>query len=350
MYLTMTLHVLNPAIITQEFDVANGKLVGPKLVAKESRQIGQEDLKLDFHESFAKTQLTANGIAQKFNVKVKERLAVLGLDEEVASRRVWEVSFIPCSVYVFVDGSLMRGVLVEKMLEPAERYTKWNGNNGYVHGALVNPHHAAGPAEVQARKKHADEMMGAIAEGNEEEETDSGDDNDDNDSVGTTNDDDNTLSAVAVNPSATDSDSGGGKYGNSHARGSGHDDWEKKLADDDTAVTSSMSFAPTADCFAHAFSHYSYRYTKRKMLVCDLQGVLSNDVDNNDRPGLFELTDPVIHYRSTRGRKQVYGRTDLGKAGMHRFFETHQCNDVCRLLGLARKSSTAVGSVDTQRH
>jgi len=41
-----------------------------------------------------------------------------------------------------------------------------------------------------------------------------------------------------------------------------------------------------------AFSHFTYRYTKRKLLVCDLQGVLSGTSP------LLELTDPVIHFRS----------------------------------------------------
>ncbi|CAN0550518.1 unnamed protein product, partial [Ectocarpus sp. 12 AP-2014] len=82
-----------------------------------------------------------------------------------------------------------------------------------------------------------------------------------------------------------------------------------------------------------AFSHFSYWQTRRRMLVCDLQGVLSSSALGEDRAGVFELTDPVIHYRSKSGRTQVYGKTDLGKSGMNKFFETHRCNDVCRLLG-----------------
>ena len=79
-----------------------------------------------------------------------------------------------------------------------------------------------------------------------------------------------------------------------------------------------------------AFSHFTHRYTKRKKMVCDLQGVLNKSAS----PPVFELTDPVIHYASTRGRKNVYGRTDRGKKGMNEFFCTHQCNDLCRLLRL----------------
>lgn len=32
------------------------------------------------------------------------------------------------------------------------------------------------------------------------------------------------------------------------------------------------------------------------------------------------------------GRKGVYGRTDLGKKGMHNFFKTHNCGELCRML------------------
>jgi len=79
-----------------------------------------------------------------------------------------------------------------------------------------------------------------------------------------------------------------------------------------------------------AFSHFTYRYTRRKMLVCDLQGVLSAPL-STETP-LFEFTDPVMHYWSHTGRKNVFGRTDRGKKGIHDFFKTHECSDLCRML------------------
>ncbi|CAM9413078.1 unnamed protein product, partial [Ectocarpus sp. 12 AP-2014] len=81
-----------------------------------------------FQGSFAKTQQASKLLAAKFNAMVRERMNVLGLP----TSRAWDVSFIDCSVYQFMDGPSVRGVLVEKMLEPACRYTKWNGNDGYV--------------------------------------------------------------------------------------------------------------------------------------------------------------------------------------------------------------------------
>ena len=75
------------------------------------------------------------------------------------------------------------------------------------------------------------------------------------------------------------------------------------------------------DDIPQAFSHWSYNYTKGELLVCDLQGELRQD---------FCLTDPAI----SSSRQRMYGDTDLGKVGQKRFFETHQCNPLCRILHL----------------
>jgi hypothetical protein len=70
-------------------------------------------------------------------------------------------------------------------------------------------------------------------------------------------------------------------------------------------------------------------------MVCDIQGVLEPGGGPGGGPPVFRLTDPCIHYESSRGREMVHGRTDKGRRGMHEFFQTHQCNAVCRLLGIA---------------
>ena len=78
-----------------------------------------------------------------------------------------------------------------------------------------------------------------------------------------------------------------------------------------------------------AFSHFTYIQSNRKMLVCDLQGVLTSaDAD----PPVFELTDPVIHYKSSKGNRNTYGRTDHGTKGMSEFFKTHKCSSLCRMV------------------
>jgi hypothetical protein len=79
-----------------------------------------------------------------------------------------------------------------------------------------------------------------------------------------------------------------------------------------------------------AFSHFTHNLTKRKLLVCDLQGVL----DTSKNPHVFELTDPVIHNHSKQGHRHVYGRTDRGPKGISEFFHSHTCNDICKRLSL----------------
>jgi hypothetical protein len=102
--------------------------------------------------------------------------------------------------------------------------------------------------------------------------------------------------------------------------------------------------------FPQAFSHFSYERSSGNFMVVDLQGVLT--VKDNGST-VYELTDPVIHQherlrRRNRSRrhdrnseannskkKWNFGRTDRGTDGMKAFFETHVCNDACRLLGLS---------------
>jgi hypothetical protein len=81
--------------------------------------------------------------------------------------------------------------------------------------------------------------------------------------------------------------------------------------------------------FLQAFSHWSYRDSCRKYLVCDLQGVFTE----NETEKLFELTDPVIHHESVKGIRKRFGRTDHGKEGIKNFFKSHICGNTCQLLG-----------------
>jgi hypothetical protein len=82
------------------------------------------------------------------------------------------------------------------------------------------------------------------------------------------------------------------------------------------------------DDIPQAFSHFTYRYTHRKVLVCDLQGVLNL----NPTSPCFEFTDPVIHFKSRHGRSNVFGRTDRGPKGVEDFFKSHKCSPLCRAL------------------
>lgn len=70
-----------------------------------------------------------------------------------------------------------------------------------------------------------------------------------------------------------------------------------------------------------AFAHYTYQRTRGEYLVTDFQGV-----------GSFLLTDPALHSRT--GEFNESG--DFGIEGFVRFFDKHQCNDICKALGLKR--------------
>eukprot|EP00752_Nemacystus_decipiens_P007214 g6457.t1 len=292
----------------QELNLKSGLFVGPKMVAKESRHVGAENLKISFHHSFAMTQLTAERIAVRFNRRMRQRLSIFSYPPG-GMPRVWDISFLPCSVYTFLDGGEVRSVLVEKKLEG--RYTKFNGNNGYLNDVAL----AAAAAADRAAGSHdgtttrAEAMMGVIEEGDEEDS--------DGENASCLSDCNDYVKDEGAESTAVSLSAPGHKSGGRGAR-----------------CSPISSFDPEPESYVQAFSHFSYRDTRRKMLVCDLQGVQSTGAVGEDRAGVFELTDPVIHYRS-KSRSQVYGRTDLGKEGMHRFFETHQCNDVCRLLGLS---------------
>ena len=80
-----------------------------------------------------------------------------------------------------------------------------------------------------------------------------------------------------------------------------------------------------------AFSHFSYESSRGKQLVCDLQGVW-NAVDG------FMLTDPVVHYVSSKGKRHKNGATDKGLEGCKRFFRTHKCGPLCKRMFLHERT------------
>jgi Alpha-kinase family len=68
---------------------------------------------------------------------------------------------------------------------------------------------------------------------------------------------------------------------------------------------------------AQAFSHFAYRATWRKRLVCDLQGAF------DQQSNVLRLSDPVIHYYNNleTHRRNVHGNTDRGRKGAALFFD-----------------------------
>ena len=84
--------------------------------------------------------------------------------------------------------------------------------------------------------------------------------------------------------------------------------------------------------FIHAFSHWTYVNSDQSLLLCDLQGVLNQE----GRSPRFELTDPAFCTDKENSlSSQSFGGTDIGLKGIRSFFRTHECNIVCKCLGLA---------------
>jgi Alpha-kinase family len=65
-----------------------------------------------------------------------------------------------------------------------------------------------------------------------------------------------------------------------------------------------------------ALSHFSYNASNGELLLCDIQGSVS---DNS-----FTMTDPVI-----MSTDMAYGPSDLGCPGIATFFARHLCNSHC---------------------
>ncbi|KAJ3288812.1 hypothetical protein HDU79_004566 [Rhizoclosmatium sp. JEL0117] len=186
------------------------------------------------------------------------------------------IKFLDCFVYEYVDdesNDTVRGLLVEKMLNHT-KYKKWNGNDGSVDG--IN---------------HTENV---------------------------------TIEELFENLNI------GPAYSAPVPRPLGSVERRSVVASSSSGKTVVQMAANHSD-FPQAFSHWTYRNSNREFLVCDLQGVLDTTV----YPPVFEFTDPAIHSSSSKKRSErKFGRTDRGKFGIIDFFKTHQCNDVCRLLGL----------------
>mmetsp|Transcript_36036 Transcript_36036/g.84689 ORF Transcript_36036/g.84689 Transcript_36036/m.84689 type:complete len:408 (-) Transcript_36036:235-1458(-) len=74
----------------------------------------------------------------------------------------------------------------------------------------------------------------------------------------------------------------------------------------------------TDDILPQAFSHFTWEESRRKLLVCDIQGV--GDC----------YTDPQIHSVDGEG----FGTGNMGLNGIQKFFSTHKCNAICKMLQL----------------
>lgn len=83
---------------------------------------------------------------------------------------------------------------------------------------------------------------------------------------------------------------------------------------------------------ANALSHFSYDYSKGDYLLCDIQGgVFDNrDEENDEEEDLpenreYTLSDVVIMTKDRR-----CGPADLGLKGIETWFSEHECNQYCK--------------------
>lgn len=264
-------------IVYQFFEItSDGKTVaGDPLVAKESRFLedygNDEASKEKYVRQFCRLQHKAKEIADVFNKKLNS-LKILHKDTP-------RISFLDCSVYYLDnDQGGEQLLLVEKRLH--QNFQKWNNNNG----------------DIFVNQGSTQEM---IIIGEEEEENKDNDKENVPDVIIT----DNVIEIVE----------------NNEIEMHGSNEIQKGKA----AGTLRLK----ATEVAQAFSHFSYTYSE-KCLICDLQG--SYDGVSH----IFNFTDPVIHYHNRHkcDKKNLFGRTDLGKKGIDKFLETHECNRLCELL------------------
>lgn len=271
----------------------HGVFVGPIMVAKDTKflqeapngqpkEVNGENAK-EFHKVFCKTQIKAQKYAHIFNQKV----SMLHKYDALTPR----LEFLDCSVYMIETIPMERhGYLVERMLDIQKfEYRKWNDNAGFVCNKL-------GGQEPRQRQQLQAVRPDAILETLFEEDDDDGDDSStdeefvDQNRLGTMNHQINFHGHVFNNNNP------------------------------DTCFG--------VEDIPQAFSCFSYWQSKRRFLICDLQGIMNTD----RHPPVFELTDPVIHHRDSFQGSKKYGRTDKGLGGMVSFFDTHKCSNLCRML------------------
>eukprot|EP00918_Siedleckia_nematoides_P007239 GHVU01015732.1.p1 GENE.GHVU01015732.1~~GHVU01015732.1.p1 ORF type:complete len:568 (-),score=66.72 GHVU01015732.1:653-2356(-) len=260
-------------IVREMFEIDEyGTPCGAQLVAKFNPNMDVKGKQLAFHNTFARTQTTAADVAKKFNSEL-DRLRI--------DKKIPRVEYIPCTFYKLTAEDW---TLSEPKLDPI-CFHKYNDNKGGVHNLP---------------RKTVLGGAGTMFEIAEEDEDDEDEDEDDDD-------EDSDEEEVVRELSAKE---------------------RRRLQD-----------SVLDDDVPQAFSHWSYVSSNRAMLICDIQGVLtSTQVGQSSPTKIFRLTDPAIH-RRRKNRFQLrsgsaYGKTNLGNKGIRKFLDTHECNNLCRLLGI----------------
>eukprot|EP00980_Cylindrotheca_fusiformis_P003962 scaffold871_cov130-Cylindrotheca_fusiformis.AAC.39 len=319
------------------------------MVAKETILVERPDDNMEFHKNFCETQDLASYLASEFNARL---VGLPWFDAEKTPR----IGFLPCSILVLDDPEWPnRGMLVEKKLN-VEKYgwQKYNDNAGccrilrgpdgirrcYMLKAVDGKYHHL-PLDIEREFQRLDEMKTIIEEGSDEEDIEDEDSDDGEEQAEPKKlafKDDVEPMKVSFREQA-EPKKVTFKDEVEPMKVSFHEELEEIDLDTVEEVDLAAGVSPESEGdvkptdYIQAFSHFTYLFTARQALVCDLQGVYNYDMV----PPTFELTDPAIHYRSKSGKRNVFGRTDAGEAGMDMFFRTHHCSKVCKLMQLSRR-------------
>jgi len=279
--------------------------IGPKMVAKQSRFVeleGSYESRMNYHREFLRTQALASQFADYFNAAIDDLVNHFDPAHHGWIAKMPRIKFLePLVVEVVQDDGTELNILIETQLEGT--YEKFNNNMGYVKGRRSSNSESNNMADLVGSFNQlgldferptgaAGLGLGAIEDESEEEEDDC---------------DDKQEGGIVFDSKVSAPD--GGVY---------------------------QHVLPSH--FPQAFSHYTYEKSKKKLMVVDLQGVFEEYDDGTKH---YVLTDPVIHKRKRGRQKQLsqwtFGRTDRGEKGMKAFFDSHVCNEACRLLGLHEK-------------
>lgn len=228
--------------------------------------VGKDGIFVEYTDKFHYSFCKTQKIASNFAERFNQKLD----RSPWVGKRVPRVKFLDCFVYSFDISSEIYYYLVEKELD-YNQYKKWNDNKGGVNGQFKRPP-SMKTKVAPPTKKLRNFKLGIILESIPE---------------------DTALQTTSVHSPQN----------------------ELVILNEEVP---------------QAFTHFTYMWSKRNKIICDLQGVL----DTSQNPPVFEFTDPAIHHKSKSGQKSEFGRTDRGHDGIDDFFISHKCNNVCKALDL----------------
>lgn len=292
--------------------------VGPPMVLKASIVVSNnESIDVDskeFHKRFCKAQKKADYFANRFNEMAQKIASEYGVEIPM-------IKFLKCWVYMIKAPGTKKGkfYLVEPAINVLE-YKKFNNNDGKVYQQSALPHRSKRGGASQNSARDTFSCTPIIEE--EEEFDEEGNDTE----LPEVNDfptNSEKLQDEDYDPEDSSTGESGIKAADS-VKASGNYFLEEDLASSDVL---------------QAFSCFTHKVSERAYLVCDLQGTL---VEMEDGSRVYLLTDPAIHTSRERLDKiqqeygnaslERFGRTDCGQEGIDKFFQTHNCSKLCRLV------------------